>query len=92
MRIEFRTEPEYSDLPDGRTRRLLNDYLYKIGRMNRAKITRSQADEIFLAAMVALDVPAWQRRAMYAGVRIGAWRAWGCYRDADIYREAWGLE
>ena len=47
---------------------------------------------VILAAMVALDVPGWQRWAMYAGVRVGAWRAWGCYRDADIYREAWGLE
>lgn len=137
MRIEFRTEPHYCDLPDGRTRRLLSDavvlidgqpvlipagfltdgasvprglwniippfgrynkaallhdFLYKTGRMNRARVTRKQADEIFLAAMVALDVPGWQRWAMYAGVRVGAWRAWGCYRDADIYREAWGLE
>ena len=30
MRIEFRTEPQYCDLPDGRTRRLLNDVVVLI--------------------------------------------------------------
>lgn len=128
MRIEFKTEPFYADLPDGRTRRLLNDvvvlidgqplvipagfltdgasvprgmwniippfgrynkasllhdYLYKTGRMNMAWITRKQADDIFLAAMGALDVSTWQQWAMWAGVRIGAFPAWNGYRRAE---------
>ncbi len=128
MNVQFKTEPHYCDLPDGRTRRLLidvvvlidgqplvipagfltdgasvprglwnifppfgkynkasllHDFLYKTGRMNLAVITRKQADDIFLAAMVALDVSKWQRRGMYCGVRVGAWPAWNGYRKQD---------
>jgi len=132
MRVEFKTEPHYCDLPSGRTRRLLNDvvvsfdgqtlvipdgfltdgasvprglwnvfppfgkynkasllhdYLYKIGMVNDAPISRKQADDLFLDAMAGLGVPRWQRWAMWAGVRVGAWGAWNNCRDADAYRE-----
>lgn len=137
MKIEFKTEPQYCDLPDGRTRLLLNDvvvlidgqpivipagfmtdgasvprglwnlfppfgrynkasllhdFLYHAGGMNMARITRRQADDIFLAAMVSLGVPGWQRWAMYAGVRIMAFIAWDKYRDKDLFRDAFGVE
>lgn len=38
--------------------------------------TRSQADALFLEAMVSLGVPRWKRHAMYWGVRLGGALAW----------------
>ena len=38
--------------------------------------SRQQADQIMLEAMEVLEVPRWQRRLIYAGVRVGGWWAW----------------
>jgi hypothetical protein len=40
----------------------------------------SQADRVLLEAMEVLDVSRWKRRAIYAGVRVGGWKAWGDHR------------
>ena len=37
---------------------------------------RKDADDAFLAGMVALGVASWKRRLMYWAVRIGGWAAW----------------
>lgn len=131
--IKFPVDPHYCDLPDGRTRRILNlvvilidgqplviprgfltdgasvprflwpilppfgpynkasllhDYLYKTGKINRAPVTRKQADDLFLAGMEALQVNPATRWAMWTGVRVGAFPAWFKYRKA----EAMGVE
>lgn len=39
-------------------------------------ISRKRADDIFLEAMGVLEVSAWQRYTIYAGVRVGGWMAW----------------
>lgn len=49
-------------------------------------ITRKRADDIFLEAMEVLGVPAWKRRTMYAGVRIGASGPWQEYRIRNLAR------
>lgn len=53
---------------------VLHDYMYKTG-----KLPRAQADAIYRAALAADDVAWWRRWAMWAGVRVGGWKA---YRGA----------
>ncbi len=63
----------------------------KLGRYNKAAVihdaiyqdaiaglrfSRKDADDIFLAGMVALGVAPWKRRLMYWAVRLGGWAAW----------------
>ena len=50
---------------------VVHDYLYAnhIG-------SRKRADEIFLQAMTACDVPLWRRRLMYRAVRLFGWVFW----------------
>lgn len=57
---------------------VIHDWLYKSGLMPRA-----EADLIFLWVMEELDVKKWKRRSMYWGVRIGGWKPWGEYREAE---------
>jgi hypothetical protein len=54
---------------------VLHDKLYRDG-----KLTRKQADKIFLEAMEVLKIPKWKRRVLYWGVRAGGWRAWNNHR------------
>jgi hypothetical protein len=69
--------------PFGRYTRaaVLHDWLYQTG-----VVTRAQADRMFLEAMRQLDVPAWQRGLMYAGLRIGGHLAWDFYRLEDVFK------
>ena len=48
---------------------VLHDYLYAFHR--RLRLTRKQADDIFLQAMKSDKVPYWKRYTMYLGVRLG---------------------
>ena len=63
----------------------------KLGRYNKAAVvhdaiyqdavpghpfTRKEADDVFLAGMIALGVAPWKRRLMYIAVRLGGWAAW----------------
>ena len=39
-------------------------------------VSRKEADDIFLEAMIVLGVAPWRRRLMYWGVRAFGWLAW----------------
>lgn len=54
---------------------VLHDWLYSYG--NYARI---YADSVFLEAMQVLQVPPWQRYAMYKAVRMFGWIAWNKHR------------
>lgn len=44
---------------------VIHDFLYRNGLR-----TRKECDDIFLEAMVVMDVPVWQRNLIYGSVRI----------------------
>jgi hypothetical protein len=54
---------------------VVHDFLYATNG-----VTRKQADQVLSEAMTYLKVPAWQRRLIYAGVRVGGWKPWNAYR------------
>lgn len=68
---------------------VVHDCLYKTGhvsvdgRPEPRPITRGEADSIFLEAMEVAGVDWLRRRIIYAGVRVGGWRAWKEHRNAD---------
>jgi hypothetical protein len=62
---------------------VLHDFLYQTGTINLASITRAEADAILLEAMEVKKVAAWQRRFIYAGIRLGGWLTWKRYRAAE---------
>lgn len=60
---------------------IVHDYLYsKKGALTiknkLVKVTRKQADQIFLEAMKELGVNFITRRVMYSAVRMGGWLHW----------------
>lgn len=57
---------------------VVHDYLY----LNNG-VTRKQADDVLNEAMGELEVAAWKRRLIYAGVLIGGWLPWSKYRESD---------
>lgn len=60
---------------------IVHDWLYQVGRIGGREITQREADEIFLAIMRANpECPRWKARAMYIGVRLGAFGVWQGYR------------
>ena len=61
---------------------VFHDWLYREG-----KISRKQADELFLDAMECLGVPWITRYSLYWGVRIWGWMAWSFYEDVRIFRD-----
>ena len=50
---------------------IVHDYLYP-----SENYSRKQADDIFLEAMIVLEVAPWRRKLMYWGVRAFGWLAW----------------
>ena len=50
---------------------VLHDFLYAT-----QKVSRLEADNLFLEAMCALRTPVWQRTVMWLAVRAGGWLAW----------------
>ena len=48
-----------------------------------APLTRGEADGLFQDAMAALGVGWWTRRILYRSVRLGGWRSWRKYRNAE---------
>ena len=62
---------------------VVHDYLYASGRIGDFRITREQADEVFLEIMDEEGVSWWRRRLIWLGVRAGGWRPWGDYREDD---------
>ena len=59
---------------------VFHDWLYREG-----KISRKQADELFLDAMECLGVSWITRYSLYWGVRVGGWMAWSFYEDVRIF-------
>lgn len=57
---------------------IIHDYLYWQG-----KYTRKECDLIFLAALNASETGWWQKKKIYAGVRLGGWVAWNTHRERD---------
>lgn len=68
---------------------VIHDCMYKTayvsveGQDEPRPITRGEADDIFLEAMEVAGVDWLRRRIIYAGVRVGGWRAWNAHRKAD---------
>jgi len=54
---------------------ILHDYLYRT-----AKVTRLEADRCFLEQMAADGVGRARRWVIYAGLRVGGWKAWNAIR------------
>ena len=50
---------------------VIHDYLYRYKLMPRAECDRAYRD-----ALVELQAPGWKVNVMYAGVRVGGWRAY----------------
>lgn len=50
---------------------VLHDWLY-----HEQTYTRAKTDKIFLEAMTVLGVSALRKYVIYAGVRLGGWKAW----------------
>ena len=57
---------------------VIHDWLYSTG-----SVSRRMADKVFLEAMKARKKPWWTRWSMFAGVRLGGWKAWGDHRKKD---------
>lgn len=55
---------------------IIHDYLYIQQEVNGEPITREWADEVFLAALEALNVVGWKATMMYSAVRIFGRSAW----------------
>lgn len=51
------------------------------------KITRKQADKMFLDAMLVRGMSKAEAYPIYWGVRVGGWVAWDRYRALDQYNE-----
>jgi hypothetical protein len=72
---------------------IAHDWLYEQGEIvliggGTVKITRLQADQVHAEILRLMGAPEWRVKAMYAGLRIGGWKAWGDYRDQDAARRA----
>ncbi len=67
---------------------IVHDVLYKTARIScehgpDRTVTRGEADDILLEAMEVAGVDWFRRRIIYAGVRVGGWRAWNAHRKAE---------
>ena len=54
---------------------VIHDYSYQTQRMSR-----KEADALFLEAMTVLDISAWRKWSMWLGVRAFGWAAWRNHR------------
>jgi hypothetical protein len=55
---------------------VIHDYLYVSHQINGREIGRTEANDIFLDAMIDSGVSWWKRNAAYVGVFIGGDHAW----------------
>lgn len=51
---------------------VIHDWLY----WSQKRLSRAEADHVFLEAMTVLGVPAWQKHTMHWAVRLFGWLAW----------------
>ena len=57
---------------------ILHDWLYRSG-----KVTRGEADKCLLEVMWRDGVAHWKMLVIYAGVRVGGWKAWNAHRKGE---------
>ncbi len=70
---------------------VIHDCLYQTGMIRNVdgttrRVTRDEADKIFLQAMEVTGTHKFTRRAIYRGVRVGGWYSWRKYRKAEHER------
>lgn len=65
------------------TSAVAHDWLYQEGRIAGNAITRKDADEVYLRAMVDEGVNWFQRFLIFRGVRLGGMFAWNRHRAND---------
>ena len=65
---------------------VVHDMLYKTRGAGTHLVWRDEADAVLLEGMEVLDVPRWQRWAIYAGIRLGGWLTWWRYRRMEKRR------
>ena len=56
---------------------IVHDYFYENADKDSYKITKAEADQMFLDGMEHVGVPYWRRYAMYYAVRLGGTGIWG---------------
>ena len=47
------------------------------------ELTQKEIDYIYLKLMESREVPGWNRKTQYAGLRMGGWYQWNKYRKQD---------
>lgn len=67
---------------------VVHDCLYKTGYVSvegrdPRPVTRGECDDIFKEAMGVAGVNGLAKHVIFAGVRVGGWRAWNKHRKAD---------
>lgn len=72
--------------PRGRYNRaaIIHDYLYQnapIDPKTGQRCTQERADAVLYEACENLDVSRFQRFLIWAGLRVGGWKAWNDYRN-----------
>jgi len=63
----------------GKRAAVIHDYLYRTSGLG-GLYSRKRCDEIFLEALIVLEVPKAVAYALYNGVRIGGWKHWNSYK------------
>lgn len=67
---------------------IVHDVLYKTGVVSvdggdPRPMTRGECDDVLLEAMEVAGVDWFRRRIIYAGVRVGGWKAWNEHRKRE---------
>lgn len=67
---------------------VIHDALYRFPEVQHITgtlrlVTRGEADGIYLEGMTVAGVNLLTRRTLWSGVRLGGWRPWGRYRQAE---------
>lgn len=62
---------------------VLHDHVYKTGAVRGEPVTRAQADRLHREFLIYRHAPGWKVHAMFIGLRLGGWKAWGRYRRRE---------
>jgi hypothetical protein len=97
FRTDFASVPRILgiyDLEGGKCNQaaVVHDFLYSVGCMNFAKITRAQADAVLREAIVASGYSAATAAIFYAAVRVGGASHWRAPNQPQIPRIASYME
>ena len=53
------------------------------GSSELIRVTREQADKVYLELCLLAGLPSWRAHLRYAGLRAFGWKAWNHHRDND---------